>query len=145
MERRIEVLIAKVDAAGGMYAAVEQGLVQRMIGESARRFQDAVESGRQTVVGVNAYRTAEASADVRPLEYPERSRITAQLARLAEFKARRAQAAVANALDELARAAHGSANLFAAVLAAVEAGATHGEVCATLRRELGFGQPLTVV
>ncbi|TAK43089.1 MAG: methylmalonyl-CoA mutase [Betaproteobacteria bacterium] len=145
MERRIEALIAKVDAAGGMYAAVEQGLVQRMIGESARRFQEAVESGRQTVVGVNAYRTAEASAAVRPLEYPERNRITAQLVRLAEFKARRAQSAVANALGELARAAQGSANLFAAVLAAVEAGATHGEVCATLRRELGFGQPLTVV
>ncbi|TAN54418.1 MAG: methylmalonyl-CoA mutase, partial [Betaproteobacteria bacterium] len=71
MERRIEALIAKVDAAGGMYAAVEQGLVQRMIGESARRFQDAVESGRQTVVGVNAFRTAETSAAVRPLEYPE--------------------------------------------------------------------------
>ncbi|TAK44885.1 MAG: methylmalonyl-CoA mutase [Betaproteobacteria bacterium] len=145
MERRIEALIAKVDAAGGMYAAVEQGVVQGMIGESARRFQDAVESGRQTVVGVNAYRTAEASAALRPLEYPERSRISAQLARLAEFKARRAQGAVANALGELARAAQGSANLFAAVLAAVEAGATHGEVCATLRRELGFGQPLTVV
>jgi methylmalonyl-CoA mutase, N-terminal domain len=145
MERRIEALIGKIDAAGGMYAAVGQGLVQRMIGESARRFQDAVESGRQTVVGVNAYQVAERDGSVRPLEYPERDRVAAYLARLAEFKARRPQAAVAKALGELARTAQGKGNLFGAVVAAIETGATHGEVCATLRRELGFGQPLTVV
>ena len=145
MERRIEALIARVDAAGGMYAAVGQGLVQGMIGESARNFQEAVESGRQTVVGVNAYRSDEDPGACRPLEYPDRLQIAAQLARLAQFKARRAQAAVANALGELARAAQGRENVFAGVVAAIEAGATHGEVCATLRRELGFGQPLTVV
>ena len=145
MEQRIGALIARVDAAGGMYAAVEQGLVQHMIGESARRFQDAVESGRQCVVGVNAYREDEAAGSVRPLEYPDRARIAAQRERLARFKARRSKSAVNEALGELARAAQGSANLFAAVVSAVEAGATHGEVCAALRRELGFGQPLTIV
>ena len=145
MERRIEALIARVDAAGGMYAAVEQGLVQRMIGESARRFQDAVESGRQCVVGVNAYREDEDARTVRALEYPDRGRIAAHRARLAEFKARRSKAAVDEALGELARAAQGTANVFGAVVTAVEAGATHGEVCAALRRELGFGQPLTIV
>ncbi len=36
-------------------------------------------------------------------------------------------------------------NIFGCVVAAAEAGATHGEICSTLRRELGFGQPLTVV
>jgi methylmalonyl-CoA mutase N-terminal domain/subunit len=145
MERRIEALIGEIDAAGGMYAAAGQGLVQRMIGESARRFQDAVESGRQAVVGVNAYQAQEQDEAVRPLAYPERSRVSAYLARLAEFKARRPQAAVSNALGELARAAQGSGNLFGTVVAAIGTGATHGEVCATLRRELGFGQPLPVV
>ena len=40
-----------VDEAGGMYRAVEAGIVQKMIGESARRFQEKVESGEQTIVG----------------------------------------------------------------------------------------------
>src|SRR5689334_19663870 len=51
--------LALVQDAGGMYGAVERGIVQRMIGESARRFQAKVERGEQTVVGVNAYRVDE--------------------------------------------------------------------------------------
>jgi methylmalonyl-CoA mutase N-terminal domain/subunit len=145
MERRIEAVMARIDAAGGMYAAVESGLVQRMIGESARAFQARVESGEQTVVGVNAYRVDEDPARYRVLEPPPRSRIDAQLARLAEFKRRRSGRATDEALGNLARAAQGGGNVFAGVVEAMEAGATHGEVCSRLRRELGFGQPLAIV
>jgi len=145
MERRIEGLIATVDAAGGMYAAVEQGLVQRMIGDSARRFQESVETGRQTVVGVNAYRAEEDGVGAAAQAYPARERIDLQRSRLAQFKARRSQHGVDQALGELARIAQGKGNLFAGVVAAVEAGATHGEVCGRLRRELGFGRPLTLI
>ncbi len=145
MERRIEDLMAAIDAAGGMYAAVEKGIVQRRIGESALAFQKRVESGEQTVVGVNAYRIEESPEQYRALEYPDRARIEAQLGRLAAFKARRSAAAVERALGDLGRAAQGRGNLFALVVDAVEAGATHGEICARLRRELGLGQPLTVV
>lgn len=145
MERRIEEVMAVVEAAGGMYAAVEKGVVQRMIGDSALAFQKSVESGEQTVVGVNAYRIDEDAAQYRALGYPDRQRIEAQLGRLAEFKARRPGQAVERALGELGRAAQGGGNLFAQVVEAIETGATHGEVCARLRRELGFGQPLTVV
>ena len=51
----IVAILAEIESAGGMYRAVESGLVQRRIGESAQRFQERVESGEQTVVGVNAY------------------------------------------------------------------------------------------
>ena len=44
---------------GGMYKAVESGFVQRRIGESAQRFQERVDNGEQTVVGVNAYQVEE--------------------------------------------------------------------------------------
>ena len=145
VERRIEEVMSVIEAAGGMYAAVEKGVVQRMIGDSALAFQKGVESGEQTVVGVNAYRIDEDPAQYRALEYPDRQRIEAQLGRLAEFKARRSGQAVERALGELGRAAQGGENLFAQVVAAIEAEATHGEICARLRRELGFGQPLTVV
>jgi len=145
MEEKIESIIARIDAAGGMYRAVEQGLVQRMIGDSALAFQKRVESGEQTIVGVNAYQVEEDADAYAVLEYPARERIDAQLARLADYKAQRANAPVQKALDGLARAAQGSDNIMAQVVAAAEAGATHGEICAVLRRELGFGQPLAIV
>jgi methylmalonyl-CoA mutase N-terminal domain/subunit len=145
MEAKIESVMARVESAGGMAAAVEQGLVQRMIGESARAHQARVEKGEQVVVGVNAYRREENPDEYRVLERPSRERMEAQLARLAEFKRRRSNDAVDRSLGELARIAQGGGNVFAAVVAAIEAAATHGEVCATLRRELGFGQPLCIV
>jgi methylmalonyl-CoA mutase N-terminal domain/subunit len=53
---------------------------------------------------------------------------------------------VARALDSLARVANDPReNVFGEVVAATEAGCTHGEICGTLRRELGFGWPLVVV
>src|SRR5574339_1091784 len=51
MERKVMAILAEVEAAGGMYRAVESGLVQRRIGDSARRFQERVDRGEQTVVG----------------------------------------------------------------------------------------------
>jgi methylmalonyl-CoA mutase N-terminal domain/subunit len=144
MQEKIESIIARIDAAGGMYRAVEQGLVQQMIGESALAFQKRVESREQTVVGVNAYQVEEDADEYAVLEYPRRERIAAQLVRLAEYKAQRASAPVRKALDDLARAAQGSENVMARVVAAAEAGASHGEICGVLRRELGFGQPLAM-
>ena len=145
MQEKIESIIARIDAAGGMYRAVEQGLVQRMIGDSALAFQKRVESGEQTIVGVNAYQAEEDANAYSVLEYPHRERIAAQLTRLAEYKSQRVNGAVARALDGLARAAQGNANVMARVVEAADAGATHGEICACLRRELGFGQPLAMV
>jgi methylmalonyl-CoA mutase N-terminal domain/subunit len=116
-----------------------------MIGDSAFAFQKRVERGEQTIVGVNAYQAEEDPDEYSVLEYPHRDRIAAQVARLAEYKGQRANAAVAQALDALARAAQGSENVMARVVEAADAGATHGEICAVLRRELGFGQPLAMV
>jgi len=146
MEQKINAIIEMVDAAGGMYAAVESGLVQKMIGESALAFQTRVDAGEQTIVGVNKYQIEEDARDYPAPQYPDRERMAAHVRRLAEFKTNRSQAAVDRALGDLARAANSKKdNTFAQVVDAAEAGATHGEICATLRRELGFGQPLTIV
>ena len=64
--------MADVEAAGGMYRAVESGIVQRRIGESARAFQERVDSGEQTVVGVNAYRSTRTRARARRCPSPIR-------------------------------------------------------------------------
>ena len=146
MEAAIVAVLAEIESAGGMYRAVEAGLVQRKIGESAQRFQESVESGRQTVVGVNAYTVEEAPGSRVPLPKPDPALMQAHLAAFSAWKARRSAAAVASSLSNLARAAQGDGgNIFGAVVASAADGATHGEICATLRRELGFGNPLVIV
>jgi methylmalonyl-CoA mutase N-terminal domain/subunit len=146
MEEEILRNLAIVQDAGGMYAAVESGVVQRLIGESARRFQAKVESGEQTVVGVNAYRVDETAQDRPPVQSVDDAAIREHLDAFASWKAARSQVTVTKALDGLARAANDArANVFEHVVVAAEAACTHGEICATLRRELGFGHVQAIV
>jgi methylmalonyl-CoA mutase N-terminal domain/subunit len=146
MEAEILRSMKIVEDAGGMYAAVTAGLVQQKIGESARRFQAQVESGEQTIVGVNAYQVEEDRSARPALQRPDPDGMRAHLADFAAFKAHRSQQSVAHALDALARAANDpKANVFAAVVDAAEAGCTHGEICGTLRREMGFGHVQAIV
>jgi methylmalonyl-CoA mutase N-terminal domain/subunit len=142
MEAEIDELITRIDAAGGMYRAVETGLVQGMIGESALAFQEEVESGQRKVVGVNCF--AEGMDESEPAPYrPDSPAIEQLVAEFIEYKKQRSGVAAQQALDALARsAASENENVFAAVVEAAEAGATHGEIVACLRNELGFGDPL---
>jgi methylmalonyl-CoA mutase N-terminal domain/subunit len=146
MEAKIRDVIARIDAAGGMYAAVEAGIPQQICGDSALAFAERVESGAQTVVGVNKYKVPAAEEMKREaLKPPPRKAIAAQLARLERFKAERDQGAVRRALDALARAAESKdENVFEQVVEAACAGVTHGEICASLRQTYGFGRPLIV-
>ena len=142
MEEKIEAVIAKIDALGGMYKAVESGAVQGMIGQSAIAFQEKVERGEQKIVGVNCYQAAADTKNART-ERPDPAKMSRHLAGFMAFKAARSRSAVRGALSALARAANSrEANVFAAVVDAAAAGVTHGEIVACLRSELGFGNPL---
>jgi methylmalonyl-CoA mutase, N-terminal domain len=145
-EEKILDVIARIDAAGGMYAAVEQGLAQRICGESALAFHERIDTGAQTVVGVNKYRVpAEEEMQREALKPPPRKTIDAQLKRLKRFKAERSQAGVQRAIDALKRAAESKdENVYEKVVEAASADVTHGEICETLRKVYGFGQPLIV-
>jgi methylmalonyl-CoA mutase N-terminal domain/subunit len=145
MEAEVEAVIARIDAAGGMYRAVESGLVQEMVGRSALDFQRRIESGDEGVVGVNCYREEGERSDEPPPYRPDRGAMAAHVEALREFKASRSAEGVRRARGALARAASDDgANVFEAVVRAAEAGMTHGEIVEDLRRELGFGQPLVV-
>jgi len=142
MEEKILAAFDEIEAAGGMFNAVANGLVQDKLGESSLEFQRRVESGQQTIVGVNAYQDDE-PVPVTPLERPDRIAMEAQLGKLKQFKADRSHADVERALASLARACEDETdNIFGRLVDAADAGATHGEICACLRAELGFGQPL---
>jgi methylmalonyl-CoA mutase N-terminal domain/subunit len=127
--------VEKIDALGGMLRAIEAGFVQGEIQKAAYEYQRAVESREQVVVGVNDY----VSEDDRTIpllrinEEIERS----QVARLKALRQKRDAGKTQSALAELARRAATAANLLPAILAAVEAYATVGEISDTLRRVFG--------
>jgi methylmalonyl-CoA mutase, N-terminal domain len=146
MEEEILDLIRHIDDLGGMYRAVEQGEVQRMLGESAMTFQRRVDAGEEIIVGVNAYVTEqEMDIPVKPLPRPPRSDIELYLERLDAYRADRDQGRTDAALDALAKStANPRANLYEAVVDATRADATQGEIIAVLRDTLGDGKPLIV-
>jgi methylmalonyl-CoA mutase, N-terminal domain len=142
MEEKILEVMEKVEGAGGMFEAVRTGLVQAMIGESAVKFQERIDNGEQPIVGVNKY-VEDDEGSVESLPRPDIDVMNKQLERLKTFKAERSHEAVNKALDALSRAsADESDNIFGRIVEAVEAGATNGEICARLRDDMGFGQPL---
>jgi methylmalonyl-CoA mutase N-terminal domain/subunit len=156
MEEAIRAVMDRIEDAGGMYRAVESGMVQSMIGASSLAFQEKVESGEQTVVGVNAYRAEEDRGARAALSRPRPEIMEAQLERLADYKRGRSASGLQTALDALARSANsntggdaaaktGRDNIFEKVVDAAVAGATHGEIVTTLRDEMGSGEPLVQV
>ncbi len=130
--------IRKIDAMGGMVPAIEAGYPQAEIAQASYEFQKKVESGEAVVVGVNRFR----SEEERPLELLriDAAAEAAQCAKLRRLRGSRNNAAVSKALSDLAREAEGSANLMPALLGAVRAYATVGEICATLRSVFGCWQ-----
>jgi len=119
----------------GVLRGIEQGYFHREIQESAYEYQERVDEGEETVVGVNAYEIEE---DTRPdlLQIDETTR-DRQLDRLESVKAERDDDAVAAALEDLRDAVDAGENVMPAVVAAVKAYATMGEIMAVFEAEYG--------
>jgi methylmalonyl-CoA mutase N-terminal domain/subunit len=135
MERRALELIGKIDALGGMLKAVEHGLPQREIAESAFRWQQELERGERIMVGMNAFQGAEGPA-IPTLKVDEAVQ-QAQIERLQAVKAARGAAAVAESLGGVERAAKEGRNVMPPIIAAVKAYATLGEISDVLRKVHG--------
>jgi len=143
MEEEIEAIMAQIDELGGMYRAVETGFVQNRIGQSALDFQNRIENGEQKVVGVNSYQIKEEQSILQEPERHDPAAMKAHVEAFQAFKKQRSKDEVRRSLDALARSTSDlSENVFAAVVEAALAGATHGEIVACLRQEVGFGEPL---
>jgi len=135
IESGAQAYISKVDALGGMLRAIETGYVQMEIQKSAYEYQQSIERDEQIVVGVNRFE-AEKGQPIPTLRIdPEIER--SQIERLRALRARRDAAKARAAVDEVERRARTSENLMPAILAAVEAYATVGEISDALRRVFG--------
>jgi methylmalonyl-CoA mutase, N-terminal domain len=143
IEEQAQAYVAKIDAMGGMIKAIEAGFVQSEIQRAAYDFQRAVETKDQIVVGVNDFIASEERTipTLRIDSQIERN----QVQRLRALRARRDASQSAAALAELERRARSSENLLPAILAAVEAYATVGEISDTLRRVYGEYQESVVI
>jgi methylmalonyl-CoA mutase N-terminal domain/subunit len=136
IERGAAEILAKIDGAGGTLAAIEAGLIQRDIQESAYRAQQAIDARTATVVGVNRFAADAAGAPMATLTIdPEIER--QQIARVRAVRASRSAGAWRTALDAVTAAARDGRNLVAPIVAAVQARATVGEIADTLRAEFG--------
>jgi methylmalonyl-CoA mutase len=129
--------IEEVEKIGGMTKAIAAGIPKRMIEQAATATQGRIDSGRQTIVGVNKYRT-DKDADISILKVDNRAVRRQQLEKLTRLKAERNDVAVQSALDALTRSAEtGTANLLAGAVAAARAKATVGEISSALEKVFG--------
>jgi len=135
--------LSKIDKMGGMLRAIEAGFIQGEIQKAAYEFQRAVEKKERIVVGVNDF-VAEEPRTIPTLRI-DADIERAQIARLSALRAKRDSALAKSALAELQRRAATSENLLPAILAAVEAYATVGEISDSLRRVFGEYQESVVI
>ncbi|MEW6016712.1 MAG: methylmalonyl-CoA mutase [Pseudomonadota bacterium] len=128
--------IAEVEALGGMARAIEDGLPKRRIEEASARTQARIDSGLQSVVGVNRYKPR--GVDEIPVLKVDNTAVRQrQLEKLARLKAERDPAAVEAALTALTNGAAGQGNLLALSVDAARAKATVGEISDALEKVFG--------
>jgi len=138
IEERARSIVRQIDDRGGIVAATEQGWVHRELSRIAFANQKAVEEGTSLIVGLNVETEGDATP-VAPFEIPPGA-LEAQVARLNAVRRRRDDAAVTRALDRVAAACKERVNVMPAVLDAVDADATLGELGRTFRDSLGRWQ-----
>jgi methylmalonyl-CoA mutase N-terminal domain/subunit len=137
LEKAAEKIIDLVDRNGGAVAAIEAGLIQGQIEDSAYRVAQATESGERIVVGVNRFQSEDGRSVPGLVVDPTVE--SDQRSRLAAFKEARGD--VSRDLASLKTAAAGNTNLLIPMRAALKAGATVGEVSDELRQVFGRYRP----
>ncbi len=142
IERRAEAYIRKIDDMGGALAAIERGYIQDEIAQAAYRYQQAVESGEQVVVGLNRFVLPDESTHLQRLVVDPAVEVQ-QRERLAALRARRDNERVSALLSRIEAAVRGDENLMPLFIEAVENDVTLGEICGTLRQVWGEYQPAT--
>jgi methylmalonyl-CoA mutase, N-terminal domain len=135
MEEEANAYFRKIDALGGVIPSLEVGFMQREIAEAAFRFQQEVDRGERTIVGVNDY-VAKERPTIPILEMDPHG-YARQLARLEKVRSGRDNGAVEKSLTRLRDAARGEDNLMYPILEAVNAYATLGEITDVFRKVFG--------
>ena len=126
--------IRRIDAMGGMVAAIEKSYPQREIAEASYRYQMAVDKKEKIIVGVNDFVTPEKPLDTLQIDETVAHR---QAERLTKLRTDRSTAEVERRLAALRKASEGSENLMPFIYDAVKSYATLGEICEAMRTVFG--------
>jgi methylmalonyl-CoA mutase N-terminal domain/subunit len=142
IERGARDYIEKIDAMGGMVAAIEQGYPQREIADAAYQYQVALDRKEKVIVGVNDYITEEEPPEILQIGETVAHQ---QADRLRTLRAERSSQEVDRRLNSLRKAAAGSDNLMTHLYESVKAYATLGEICGALRDVFGTYEEVAVI
>jgi methylmalonyl-CoA mutase, N-terminal domain len=134
LEARAVEYLRKIDEMGGMVEAISRQYPQREIEDAAYKAQKEVEERKQIVVGVNEFASDEAPIETLRIDPALEEQ---QIARVKAFRRQRDNPACTRALSELKRTAEGTGNAVPAIVAAVKARATLGEIANAMREVFG--------
>lgn len=144
MEAKMRQTMAELESQRGIIKAIEEGRIQRELARQSYELQEKISRGEKVLVGVNRFKSKEEEKNLEVYRHDPQIR-EVQINRLKEVKARRDPNKVTEALKKLRQVAQGSENIMPAIIAAVEARATIGEITATLKEIFGtFQEPVTV-
>jgi methylmalonyl-CoA mutase N-terminal domain/subunit len=135
IEQGARSYLDRIDALGGMVAAIERGWVHQEIEQAAYQKQQDIDSGRTVVVGVNRY--ASGDQGPKPVAAVNEAREREQIERLRGLRARRDPLRWRAAMDRVQEHATSTENVMPAILEAVESCATVGEIAESLRVVFG--------
>jgi methylmalonyl-CoA mutase, N-terminal domain len=135
LERQAYEYFDRIDRLGGVIAALNENFFQREIAESSYRYQQELESGRRTVVGVNAHTEGDdGTLELLHVPFEVEQR---QVTRLGAVREQRSQSQVDATIAALQRAAEGDENVMPHLVECARAYASEGEICDALRSVWG--------
>jgi methylmalonyl-CoA mutase N-terminal domain/subunit len=142
MRARMEEIMAQVDAEGGIVKLVSEGAIQAKVSSQAYEMHKDIEAGAFPKVGVNCYRVEEEEKDVEFHPYNEED-TKLQIESLNKVRAERSQKAVEKSLDRVIDAARQGENVMPAIMQAVRAYATVGEITEAMIQVYGrYEEPI---
>jgi methylmalonyl-CoA mutase N-terminal domain/subunit len=143
LEREVFEYLEKIEKQGGAVRCIENGYYHQELSEAAYRYQRQIDTGERVLVGVNAYQSSEAQSIPVFKGNPEMEQ--RQIMQLRQLRAERDNPAVTARLNELTAAAQANENVIPALIEAVKAYATMGEICETLRGVYGVYEGSQVI
>lgn len=133
-----QVLMQEVEDLGGMSAAIEAGIPKMRIEEAAARRQSRIESGKDTIVGVNKYRVEKEENPLEILSIDNTQVLQKQMQRMEQVKKSRNEEQVVKALKNITQIAEtGQGNLLEASIVAAQCRATLGEISMAMEQVFG--------
>lgn len=143
IQKKVLILIKKIDSMGGMISSIENGWVQREIQESAFKYQKEIDKGEKMIVGLNCF-NEDYDSDISLTKInPEIER--EQRGRLESLRKKRNNKVLKNSLKSLSDAAKNDDNLMPYILNAAKSHATLGEISDELRNVFGLYKEQVVV